>query len=43
MQEFWLHYYEELEVLRNRQEPNQPIEHPIVKYTDNVVPSKLGL
>jgi hypothetical protein len=30
----------ELEVLRNPQEPNQPIEHPIVKYTVNVVPAK---
>jgi hypothetical protein len=30
----------ELEVLRNPQEPNQPIEHPIVKYTVNVVPPK---
>jgi hypothetical protein len=43
MLEFWLLYNEELEVLRNPQEPTQPIEHPIVKHTVNVNPSKLGL
>ena len=30
----------ELEVLRNPQEPNQPVEYPIVKYTINVIPAK---